>query len=188
MEQFQATTLDTLPFKRGPHAPFLHHSSNLTSLSLVLFIHSLRFSSSLYKISGAVFFFVDFSFNLQFISLSLCYYLLLLLYMWTVKRSCFVSPIDLTVCDSRWECGDSGDDWDNSAYSLWFRFQLCGLLCSIYKKCLIGTTKKWVNFFQLLFFFFCCCLFWSFYLQICSNSVMEIYLFIYFGINFQFSS
>lgn len=175
MEQFQATTLDTLPFKRGPHSPFLHHSSNLTSLSLVLFIQSLRFSSSLYKNFRCRFLLRWFFFQFA-IYISLCYYLLLLLYMWTVKRRCFVSPIDLTVCVSRWECGDSGDGWDNSAYSLWFRFQICGLLCSIYKKCLIGTTKKWVNFFQLLFFFFCCCLFRSFYLQICSNSVMEIYL------------
>lgn len=74
MEQFQATTLDTLPFKRGPHSPFLHHSSNLTSLSLVLFIHSLRFSSSLYKNFRCRFLLRWFFFQFAiYLSLSLCY-------------------------------------------------------------------------------------------------------------------
>lgn len=44
-----------------------------------------------------------------------------------------------------------GDEWTNLLSSLWFRlsnFQFC---CRACKKCLIGTTKRLVNFFNFLF-------------------------------------
>lgn len=68
------------------------------------------------------------------------------------ETTLFLPRLDLVVCASPWPCGDSGDEWANSTTGVWFWFACCGLLCLLYKKCLIGTTKRWVNLFIYGFF------------------------------------